>query len=208
MVLTLPGEMGERFKALAHRQRVRCRSGFRSAISIYASDASKEEWKVNPWDRFVVTIVLAIVQGLSEFLPISSSGHLILRAPLSRLAGLEVFAFDVAIHMGTLLVVVSYRQKKAMATMRIDAPLRVCFTVRSAVVVLAASPGTSRRPVARRSHRDELKRSSSRHGSAGHPRCTWPIVHPCRDGCDLDASRHAGPSAGQGAALSGRRAPA
>ncbi|HUF96962.1 MAG TPA: undecaprenyl-diphosphatase UppP [Ilumatobacter sp.] len=57
-------------------------------------------------------IVLGLVQGLSEFLPISSSGHLILTR---WLFGWEASgdpsidkAFDVALHIGTLVAVVSY----------------------------------------------------------------------------------------------------
>ena len=53
----------------------------------------------------VEAIVLAVVQGLSEFLPISSSGHLVLVPHFFgwRDQGL---AFDVAVHVGTLLAVV------------------------------------------------------------------------------------------------------
>ncbi len=57
-------------------------------------------------------IVLGLVQGLTEFLPISSSGHLIL---VPWLFGWHDFdnlainkAFDVALHMGTLVAVVGY----------------------------------------------------------------------------------------------------
>ncbi|MGH8251730.1 MAG: undecaprenyl-diphosphate phosphatase [Steroidobacteraceae bacterium] len=52
-------------------------------------------------------IVLAIVQGLSEFLPISSSGHLIL---VPHFLGWDDqgLAFDVAVHVGTLFAVVGY----------------------------------------------------------------------------------------------------
>lgn len=52
-------------------------------------------------------IVLAIVQGLSEFLPISSSAHLIL---VPQLLGWndQGLAFDVATHMGTLAAVLWY----------------------------------------------------------------------------------------------------
>lgn len=61
-------------------------------------------------------LALAIVQGLSEFLPISSSGHLVLMPHLLgwRDQGL---AFDVAVHVGTLFAVVAYfrRQLYAMA---------------------------------------------------------------------------------------------
>ncbi len=56
-------------------------------------------------------IVLALVQGLTEFLPISSSAHLIL-VPI--LTGWEDqgLAFDVAVHVGTLTAVVLYFRKE------------------------------------------------------------------------------------------------
>jgi len=52
-------------------------------------------------------IVLAIVQGLSEFLPISSSGHLIL---VPHFLGWpdQGLAFDVAVHVGTLAGLLAY----------------------------------------------------------------------------------------------------
>ncbi|MEO0425236.1 MAG: undecaprenyl-diphosphate phosphatase [Pseudomonadota bacterium] len=52
-------------------------------------------------------VVLALVQGLTEFLPISSSGHLVL---VPAFLGWEDqgLAFDVAVHVGTLLAVVAY----------------------------------------------------------------------------------------------------
>jgi undecaprenyl-diphosphatase len=54
-------------------------------------------------------ILLAVVQGLTEFLPISSSAHLILIPWLSRGAIPDPgMAFDVALHLGTLLAVVLY----------------------------------------------------------------------------------------------------
>ncbi|MDZ7585685.1 MAG: undecaprenyl-diphosphate phosphatase [Thiobacillus sp.] len=56
---------------------------------------------------FFQTLILALVQGITEFLPISSSAHLIL-APV--LFGWEDqgLAFDVAVHAGTLLAVILY----------------------------------------------------------------------------------------------------
>ncbi|AHF06663.1 undecaprenyl-diphosphatase UppP [Desulfitobacterium metallireducens] len=52
-------------------------------------------------------IILGIVQGLGEFLPISSSAHLVLIPWLFGWKDMGL-AFDVALHMGTLLAVVLY----------------------------------------------------------------------------------------------------
>ncbi len=52
-------------------------------------------------------IWLALVQGLTEFLPVSSSAHLILVPRLLEWPD-QGLAFDVAVHLGTLLAVVAY----------------------------------------------------------------------------------------------------
>ncbi|GAA3949889.1 undecaprenyl-diphosphate phosphatase [Allohahella marinimesophila] len=52
-------------------------------------------------------IVLALIQGLTEFLPVSSSAHLILPSQVLGWAD-QGLAFDVAVHIGTLLAVVLY----------------------------------------------------------------------------------------------------
>lgn len=51
--------------------------------------------------------ILAIVQGLTEFLPVSSSAHLILVPKLMHWSD-QGLAFDVAIHVGTLCAVLAY----------------------------------------------------------------------------------------------------
>ena len=51
--------------------------------------------------------ILGIVQGLAEFLPISSSGHLILVPALFKWPD-QGLAFDVGLHMGTLLALLVY----------------------------------------------------------------------------------------------------
>ncbi len=67
-------------------------------------------------------IVLGLVQGLSEFFPISSSGHLLL---VPWLFGWHDFdnasiekAFDVALHLGTLVAVVGYFRRDLVLYVR------------------------------------------------------------------------------------------
>ncbi|GAA6183555.1 undecaprenyl-diphosphate phosphatase [Aliiglaciecola sp. NS0011-25] len=52
-------------------------------------------------------IILAIIQGITEFLPISSSAHLILPSELLGWQN-QGLAFDVAVHVGSLLAVMIY----------------------------------------------------------------------------------------------------
>jgi len=56
-------------------------------------------------------IVLALVQGLTEFLPISSSAHLILVPTITGWDD-QGLAFDVAVHVGTLTAVALYFRKE------------------------------------------------------------------------------------------------
>lgn len=56
----------------------------------------------------VWALVLGVVQGFAEFLPISSSGHLRLIQDMFSLPETFGLAFDVLLHIGTLLSVVMY----------------------------------------------------------------------------------------------------
>ncbi|MDX1516329.1 MAG: undecaprenyl-diphosphate phosphatase [Woeseiaceae bacterium] len=62
-------------------------------------------------------VVLAIVQGLTEFLPVSSSGHLVL-VPAVLEWGDQGLAFDVAVHFGSLLAVCAYFREDIAALLR------------------------------------------------------------------------------------------
>jgi undecaprenyl-diphosphatase len=62
-------------------------------------------------------IVLAIVQGLTEFLPISSSGHLVL-VPYAFDWSDQGLAFDVAVHFGSLIAVLLFFRSDIAALLR------------------------------------------------------------------------------------------
>ena len=63
---------------------------------------------LKPVEDILRAIVLGVVQGLTEFLPISSSGHLIIARELFGWDFEDDLTFDVALHMGTLLAVLVY----------------------------------------------------------------------------------------------------
>jgi undecaprenyl-diphosphatase len=60
---------------------------------------------------FLQTFSLSVIQGITEFVPISSSGHLIL---LPELLGWEDqgLAFDVVVHLGTLFAILVFFWRK------------------------------------------------------------------------------------------------
>lgn len=68
---------------------------------------------------YLHTIILGLIQGLTEFLPISSSGHLVITSSLYKILsgkeflqanGEEIFT-DIILHLGTLAAVIFYFRK-------------------------------------------------------------------------------------------------
>jgi undecaprenyl-diphosphatase len=100
-------------------------------------------------------LTLGLVQGLTELLPISSSGHLVLVPWLADWTYLERHddfnqTFDVALHLGTLVAVVAYFRREIVALTRAwiasvraravrDADERVAWVVAVATVPAAAA---------------------------------------------------------------------
>lgn len=96
---------------------------------------------------FTHLLILALIQGITEFLPISSSGHLIL---LPNLTGMEDqgMVLDVAVHIGTLGAVVLYFWSDVQVALagtgrllkgRLDTPganLALCLAVATVPVIL------------------------------------------------------------------------
>jgi undecaprenyl-diphosphatase len=62
-------------------------------------------------------VILAVVQGITEFLPISSSGHLIL-VPYFTPWDDQGLEFDLAVHVGTLFAIVAYFRRTLAAMAR------------------------------------------------------------------------------------------
>ena len=89
-------------------------------------------------------LVLALIQGVTEFLPISSSAHLILA---SRVAGWpdQGLAFDTAVHLGSLLAVLAYFRRElatfadGLVHLRHDAATQLLSKVVVATLPVAAA---------------------------------------------------------------------
>ena len=89
-------------------------------------------------------LVLGVVQGLSEFIPISSSAHLVL-VPYLLGWGTPTLAFDVALHMGTLAAVLLYFRRDFVAmltavTRRADTPEARLYRRLAWMIVLGTVP--------------------------------------------------------------------
>ncbi len=89
---------------------------------VVASSAGHDGRVEQPPVPIIHAVILGLVQGLSEFLPISSSGHLLL---VPWLFGWHDFdnaaiekAFDVALHLGTLVAVVGYFRRDLVVYVR------------------------------------------------------------------------------------------
>jgi len=65
----------------------------------------------------IQSIILGLVQGLTEFLPVSSSGHLVIFQKLMGLKEAPIF-FDTLIHLGTLTAVVFFLRREIVAILR------------------------------------------------------------------------------------------
>lgn len=66
----------------------------------------------------VKAAILGLVEGLTEFLPVSSTGHLILAASLLGFSGEKEKMFNVAIQTGAMLAVIGYFRVRIVQTLR------------------------------------------------------------------------------------------
>lgn len=90
--------------------------------------------RIKPMSYFQA-VFLAIVQGLTEFLPISSSGHLVIFQKLFNLSEPPV-VFDILVHVGTLGTILIYFRKELIKISRRTVCLIVIGTIPAVIVGL------------------------------------------------------------------------
>ena len=86
--------------------------------------------------QFVQVVILAIVQGIAEFLPISSSGHLnVFQTMMGKLS--ESAELNIVLHFGTLLAIIGFYWKRILALLTSDRrviPMLILGTVPAAII--------------------------------------------------------------------------
>ena len=88
--------------------------------------------------NIIHAVLLGIIQGLTEFLPVSSSGHLVLFQKLFGISEPALF-FDIMLHVGTLTAVVAVLWKDIWAILRkIYQPLTLYLIIATIPTVIAA----------------------------------------------------------------------
>src|ERR1700712_3665702 len=85
-------------------------------------------------------LILGAVEGLTEFLPISSTGHQIIVADLLQFGGERAMAFNIIIQLGAILAVVWEFRRKIMEIITGLPPqcYAQCFTLNVFIAVLPA----------------------------------------------------------------------
>jgi undecaprenyl-diphosphatase len=63
-------------------------------------------------------LALAVVQGLTEFLPVSSSGHLVLAQTFLGINPATAFVYDIVLHLGTALAALAFYRVEVAAVLR------------------------------------------------------------------------------------------
>lgn len=79
-------------------------------------------------------IGLGILQGLTEFLPVSSSGHLVILESLFKVQRAESVIFEVSLHFATLLAIIVYYRERLARFITILWDLRASSSLQSSFI--------------------------------------------------------------------------
>lgn len=94
-------------------------------------------------------LFLAVLQGLTEFLPVSSSGHLVLAQTFFGIDPAVAFVYDIVLHLGTALAALVFYRSDITAVLRglfppyRDAPARLHESRRLLLLLIVATVPTA-----------------------------------------------------------------
>ncbi|PWK16429.1 undecaprenyl-diphosphate phosphatase [Tumebacillus permanentifrigoris] len=71
-------------------------------------------------DHYVVSVIEGIIEGLTEFLPVSSTGHMILAGDLMNFTGEKAETFEVVIQLGAILAIVILYWSRLIGLFNLD----------------------------------------------------------------------------------------
>jgi len=89
----------------------------------------------------IQAIILGIIQGVTEFLPISSSGHLVITQNIFAFTAPPVF-FDVLVHLGTLLAIIIFFRKQILSIKPPTVKAILLATIPTGLIGLILNPFT------------------------------------------------------------------
>ncbi|UCE92304.1 MAG: undecaprenyl-diphosphate phosphatase [Methanobacteriota archaeon] len=98
--------------------------------------------------ELIDALVLGILQGVTEWLPVSSSGHLIIGQEMLGLPAEENLLFDLMVHLGTVLAVCVYFRRELWRIVHAMVPRSQCGPERDQLRLLGAMIAVGTVPVA------------------------------------------------------------
>ena len=93
-------------------------------------------------DNLFTALILSIVEGLTEFLPVSSSGHLILVGDLLNFSGERAATFEVVIQLGAIMAVVVLYWKRFWGLVRPEPYVRFAGMRGIMLLILTSLPAS------------------------------------------------------------------
>ena len=84
--------------------------------------------------KYIETSILAFIQGLSEFIPVSSSAHLIIISKISNFS-VSSLQLDISLHLGSLLAIIFYFRKDLLNIIK-NKPLLLLIVLGSIPLII------------------------------------------------------------------------
>ena len=97
---------------------IRAAAGLSAAHLLQTSRTGREKDSAVDPILLIKAAIMGVVEGLTEFLPISSTGHLILAGSLLKFTGENIKVFEIAIQTGAMFAVIWQYRERLLSTVR------------------------------------------------------------------------------------------